>query len=135
MSVFVDTSALYAWLVSTEDGHGEVAAVFRQLVAGGRRLATSNYVLVETSALLQRRFGLEAARDLERGLRPLLQVAWVTEAVHAHAVDRLFKTDRRGLSLVDCSSFVLMDMDGVDEALALDDGFAREGYRVLPRAG
>lgn len=36
MSVFVDTSALYALLVSTEDGHRATAAAFDRLLAVDR---------------------------------------------------------------------------------------------------
>ncbi len=132
MSTFVDTSALYALLVNTEDGHTAVAGAFRELAESGRRLVTSNYVLLETTALLQHRFGLAAVRDLERRVVPLLHVVWLTEPLHRRSIERLFRVDRRGLSLVDCSSFTLMDAEGIREVLALDSDFRREGYRLLP---
>jgi predicted nucleic acid-binding protein len=132
VSVFVDTSALYALLVSTEDGHRETAAAFDRLVKVGRGLVTTNYVLLESAALLQRRFGLEAVRDLEDRLVPLLAVRWIDETRHRRAMDRLKRTNRRDVSLVDCASFVVMDAEGIAEALALDPDFAAQGYRVLP---
>jgi predicted nucleic acid-binding protein len=134
MSVFVDTSALYALLVQTEEEHTEVSEAFRSLAESGRRLVTSNYVLVETVALLQHRFGLEAVRDLERGIIPLLNVLWIAETHHRQAVERLFRTDRRGVSLVDCSSFHLMELEGIKEVLSLDSDFFQEGFRLLPAA-
>lgn len=133
MSAFVDTSALYALLVGTEDGHQEVADAFRELVESGRRLVTSNYVLLETTTLLQQRFGLASVRDLEQRVVPLLHVVWLTEALHRKSLERVFRADRRGLSLVDCSSFIVMDLEGIGEALALDSDFLKEGYRLLPR--
>ena len=132
MSAFVDTSALYALLVRSEEGHAQVAAAFDRLLELGRGLVTSNYVLVETVALLQRRFGLAAVRDLDARIVPLLTLRWVDEAQHRRAMERLQRTDRRGLSLVDCASFTLMDAEGIEEALALDRDFVTEGYRVLP---
>ena len=132
MSVFVDTSALYALLVRTEEGHAETASAFRSLLDLGRHLVTSNYVLIETTALLQRRFGLPAVRDLQTRIVPLLTLQWIGEALHRRAIERLLRTDRRGLSLVDCSSFVIMDTEGIEEALVLDRDFEAEGYRVLP---
>jgi predicted nucleic acid-binding protein len=120
-------------LVSTEDGHQAVAEAFRELAESGRRLVTSNYVLLETTALLQQRFGLPPVRDLEQRVVPLLHVVWLTEPLHRKSLERLFRADRRGLSLVDCSSFVVMDLEGIREALALDSDFAREGYRLLPQ--
>jgi predicted nucleic acid-binding protein len=109
-----------------------VTGAFRELAESGRRLVTSNYVLLETTALLQQRFGLAAVRDLEQRLVPVLHVVWLTEPMHRRALERLLRADRRGLSLVDCSSFVVMDAEGIREALALDSEFLRQGYRLLP---
>jgi predicted nucleic acid-binding protein len=72
-------------------------------------------------------------RDFEEHLLPLLNVLWVERSVHRAAVERLLRTDRRELSLVDCSSFELMYAGGIRQALALDDDFEKEGYRLLPR--
>jgi predicted nucleic acid-binding protein len=65
VSVFVDTSALYALLVRTDEDHAEAAKAFRGLLEAGRSLVSTNYVLVETTALLQHRIGLAAVRDLD----------------------------------------------------------------------
>ncbi len=132
MSVFVDTSALYAILVRTEEDHERVVEAFSGLLQANRRLVSTNYVLVETCALLQRRFGLAAVRDFDHRLVPLLTVQWVDEGLHRRGLERLFSTDRRGLSLVDCVSFVVMQAKGLDEALALDQDFEDQGFRVIP---
>lgn len=132
MSVFVDTSALFALLDRDDRGHSGVAAAWTSLTTGPRPLVTSNYVLLETAALVQRRLGMAAVHDLDDHLAPLLVVRWVDEALHRLALRRLRRTDRRDLSLVDCSSFELMGREGLGEALALDDDFAAEGFRLLP---
>ncbi len=132
MSVFVDTSAIYALLVRTERGHAETATAFERLLEAPRSLISSNYVIVETTALLQRRIGLHAVHDLQSHIAPLLTIRWISETVHRRAAERLLRTDKRGISLVDCSSFTIMDAEGIEEALALDRDFEREGYRVLP---
>ncbi len=41
---------------------------------------------------------------------------------------------RRRLSLVDCTSFEVMRRHGIEEALALDDDFARQGFGLHPSA-
>lgn len=133
MSVFVDTSALYALLVSTEEDHEAAVAMLGRLVKAQRSLLASNYVLLETAAVLQHRFGLTAVRDLEDHLVPMLRVEWVSGETHERALERLLRMNRRELSLVDCTSFEIMDEHGVREAFAFDSDFAAEGYRVVPR--
>ena len=133
MTVFADTSALYALLVRTEEGHAEVAAAFSRFLRGRRALVTSNYVILETAALLQRRIGLPAVRDFEERIAPLLTLRWITEPLHRRAMDRLIRADRRGVSLVDCTSFEVMEGEGITEAFALDRDFAAAGFRLVPR--
>lgn len=132
MSLFIDTSGFYALLVASESEHESVSNAFRHAVEKGRRLVTTNYVLVETTALLQHRLGLDPVRDLEHRIAPIVSIVWVTQELHTRAVTRLFRTDKRRVSLVDVVSFLTMEQEGVDEALGLDSDFAAEGFRLLP---
>ncbi len=132
MSVFVDTSALYALLVETEEDHRAVVRSFEQLLRKGRSLLTTNYVLVESAALLQHRFGLAPIRDLVDRLLPVVTVRWVTETLHRRGFARLVARNRRQLSLVDCVSFQFMEEEGMQQALALDQDFEDEGFNTLP---
>lgn len=132
--MFVDTSVLYALLVATEEDHASVVATLRRLVKSKRPLVTSNYVLLETAALLQHRFGVTAVHDFEERIVPLLRITWISAELHQRAVERLLRTNRRELSLVDCSSFEVMGSGGIREAFTLDPDFATAGYRILPRS-
>ena len=132
MSLFIDTSALYALLDGDEPRHSDVVAAWRSVTDSERILFTSNYVLVETFALVQRRLGLEAVHGFADAFVPLLQPVWVDEELHAAAVASLFTAARRRLSLVDCASFELMRRLGLTDVLALDTDFARQGFHLLP---
>ena len=134
MSVFVDTSALYALFDRDDRGHAQCAAAWAGLAGGRRALVTTNYVLLETTALLQRRFGMAAVRDLDDAILPLVVVRWITEGLHRRAADRLRRADRRELSLVDCSSFLVMEDEAIRDAFAVDRDFATAGFRLLPGA-
>ena len=132
MSLFVDTSGFYALLVRTERDHSAMLEAFRAAAERGRRMVTTNYVIVETSALLQHRIGLAPVRDLEERILPLVTVQWVSSELHRRAVERLFRTDKRKVSLVDVVSFVVMDAEGLTDVMGLDPDFAAEGFRLLP---
>ena len=132
MTAFVDTSAFVAFLDADQPRHAEVLTAWETALADDRTLITSNYVLVECFALVQRRLGLEALRGLAGALVPLMRIVWIDEGLHAAAVAALFTAGRRRLSLVDCASFELMRRHGIREALALDKHFAQQGFRTLP---
>ncbi|MDG4596628.1 MAG: PIN domain-containing protein [Candidatus Contendobacter sp.] len=57
--VFVDTSAILALLVATDEAHPAAKMAFARLAAREAALLTTSYVLVETYALLGRRLGIE----------------------------------------------------------------------------
>ncbi len=132
MSLFVDTSALLAFLDADQPRHSEVIDAWDRAVLEERLLFTSNYILVESYALVQRRLGFDALRALADILQPILRPLWVDENLHAAAMAALFTAERRKLSFVDCTSFELMRRHGLTVAFALDDDFARQGFRLLP---
>ena len=131
MSAFIDTSALYAILDRDDANHRQAAAVWGELLAAGDTLLTSNYVVVETTALVQHRLGMDAVAALLRDLLPVVVIEWVTEADHREAVASLLAAGRRSVSLVDCVSFVIMRRMGFERAFAFDANFPGEGFRTL----
>ena len=135
MSLFVDTSALLAFLDADQPRHTDVIDAWERAIVEERHLFTSNYVLVESFALVQRRLGVEALRALADVLVPMLRALWIDEELHAAAVAALLAAGRRKLSLVDCTSFELMRRHGLTEAFALDDDFARQGFALVPEVG
>lgn len=131
MSVFADTSGLYALLVGSEEGHAGVVRAFSDVVARERPLRTTSYVVVETVALLQHRIGLEPVRDFDMHVYPLLSVEWVSEELHRRGARRLSRENRRRLSLVDCVSLEFMRQQGIDDVLGLDRHFEEAGHALL----
>lgn len=132
MSVFVDTSAFYALLVRTDEAHETVRAAFSQVLGAARPVWTTSFVMVETMALLQHRIGLDAARDFTEDVLPAIRMQWVDERLCRLGLKRLWREDRRHLSLVDCVSFEFMSHQGLTTALAVDPHFLEAGFKVLP---
>lgn len=132
MSTFVDTSALYALLDEGDRNHERAVARWRTLVADAR-IATHAYVIVETTALVQRRLGMAAAQQLHGRLLPPVHVEAVSTDLHRRAVARWQALGLRELSLVDVTSFTYMDDLLVTEAFAFDDDFGAQGYALTPR--
>jgi predicted nucleic acid-binding protein len=128
VSVFVDTSALLAVLHSGDGNHARASRSFRALLESGEELVTSSYVLVETLALLQHRFGLGAVRGFQGQVAPVIGVVWVDAELHAEGVAALVTAGRRDLSLVDCTSFACMRRQGLTRAFHFDRHFRDQGF-------
>jgi len=129
--VFVDTSALLALLVPTDGNHAAAKEAFDRLQAEVADLVTTSYVLVETYALLGRRFGSDAVRAFRASFAPLLRVVWIDHELHERALDRLLADSVRGSSLVDAASFVVARAQRIQHAWAYDRHFTDAGFHPV----
>ncbi len=130
--ILVDTSALFAVLNASDENHPAAARVWRQLLSGSHTLVSTNYVLVETCSLVQHRLGMAAVRALQDNLVPALRIHWIDENLHNLATVAMLAAARRKLSLVDCSTFVIMRHLGIRHAFAFDQHFVEEGATLPP---
>lgn len=127
MSLFVDTSAFYA-AVDDDDSHSERA---RALLGGGEALLTTDHVLIECWLLLQRRLGAGVADRFWAGIRggPTVESVTPADLAAAWRIGEAFPD--QGFSIVDRTSFAVMERTGVHRAVAFDDDFAV--FRFGPR--
>ena len=128
MIVFVDTSAFYAVFDRDDANHAAAKEVWLGLLGRGDTLFTHNYVLLETTALLQHRLGVAAVRAFSEDVVPLLAVDWVAETQHRAGLEAVLAAGRKKLSLVDCVSFQSMRANGVRTAFCFDAHFAEQGF-------
>jgi len=130
--IFVDTSAFYALLDRDDENHQKAKKAWSDILRAESALITSNYVLVETFALLQHRLGIEAAKGFQDDIVPLTNIEFVTSEIHRSGVASVLSAARRNLSLVDCTSFELMRTLEVKTIFAFDPHFREQGFAVIP---
>ena len=133
MTVFVDTSAFLAVLNADDRYHHTAAQSWEGLISSDQRMTCSNYILVETFALLQNRFGMAAVRVFETDILPIIDIHWVDRETHQRGVSALLAANRRSLSLVDCTSFAIMRQTDMQQVFAFDPHFAELGFEVIPK--
>lgn len=132
MQVFVDTTAFYALVDSIDANHQAAVALWTAWGEQYHRYITSNYVLLESFSLIQRRHGLALARYFYDRIAPACDVEWITSQIHQTAVNSLLVAHRRQLSLVDCTSFTLMRALGLQQVFTFDQHFAEQGFTCVP---
>jgi len=132
MNFFVDTSAFLAVLDGSDKNHKIAKSFWERIISEENVLLCHNYILIETSALILQRFGMEAVRVFEHDIIPVLRIMWVTKDIHSAAVSAHLMADRCTLSLVDCVSFEAMRRSGVRKAFAFDRHFREYGYETKP---
>lgn len=126
----MDTSALYALLAADDPRHADVKQSFNNLA--GASLLSHSYVVVESSALVERRLGRSATRDLLERLVGQVRVVYIDESIHDAATSAYLASGTAGPSLVDFTSFEVMRRRGIRTALAVDRDFTDAGFEVIP---
>jgi uncharacterized protein len=128
VTLFVDSSAFYAGADRGDRLHARAV----RILTAGEPLVTSDHVLVEAWLLLQRRLGVDAAERFWDGLR---SGSARIEPVGAADLERAWSIGvdfgDQAFSIVDRTSFAVMQRLGVLRAASFDDDFAV--YRFGPR--
>ena len=130
--IFLDTSAVLAVLDKNDRFHLSAARTWEEIIAENETLFSNSYVLVEATALIQRRYGIEILSRFHFGIVPLLDIEWSDMYKHSQAMEMLLSANRRNLSLVDISAFATMRRLGINHVFTFDRHFAEEGFTVLP---
>ncbi len=132
MSIFLDTSALLAILDADDQYQEPASKAWENLVLADEDFVCTNYVLIESFALLQNRLGMDAIRTLQEDIVPLLRIDWIGAQSHISSVVALLAANRRQLSLVDSSSFEAMRRLGITTAFTFDQHFTEQGFNCIP---
>lgn len=132
MNTFIDTAAFLAVLNADDRFHDSASQAWADILSSDTSIISSNYVILETTTLLQHRFGIESLRLFERDILPIIIIVWVDESIHKQGMSALLAANRRNLSLVDCTSFEIMRHIGMDKVFTFDPHFHEQGFSVIP---
>lgn len=129
--IFVDTSFLVAYTLTTDSRHADALALGGPFSRGS--LVTSTIVLGETWTTLRHRIGHARTRGWVDALWALehVRVERIDPALEEQAWTWLRAHDERPYSFVDATSFALMRKLRISEALAFDGDFAAAGFVEL----
>jgi predicted nucleic acid-binding protein len=127
--IFLDTSAIYALADKADPNHGHAYKKFDLALKSGEVFLVHNYVLVEAAALLRARLGLGSALAFLKDANAF-DMEWVDLALHQEALKELERIGKTEISLVDCTSFIVMKRRGVKKILAFDADFQEQGFRL-----
>lgn len=121
MTAFVDTSAFYVAADRGDPLHARAV----ELLRAQDRLVTSDHVLVETWLLLNRRLGYGAAERFVDGVRSgAVAIESVTPVDLENAAATGERFANQEFSLVDRTSFAVMQRLGIRRVATFDDDFA-----------
>jgi uncharacterized protein len=139
-AIFVDTGAFYAVADARDRNHAAATAVFESRGMAGD-LVTSDYVFVESWCLIRARLGRGAAMKYWDAMQSdVVKTYGVKSEDLSNARSIASSWPDQDFSLIDCTSFALMERLRLDEALAFDRHFRvyrygsrrQRAFRLVP---
>lgn len=137
-NMFVDTSGWAYYLDRQDPLHTEVEALVQRTIAQRRHLVTTNYVITELVALLSSRYHLPRQQVIKAinaiKTDPSVEMIYIEQSLDDKAWSLLETRPDKEWSLVDASSFVVMQHYGMTEALTTDHHFTQAGFVRSPKS-
>ena len=131
MNTFIDTSAFFAFLDADDQFHEKARTAFVKLIKLEKTLHCSNYIIIETIALLQNRININAVRAFEDKILAIMNIHWVDERMHDIAISNLLTAKRKNVSLIDYTTFEIMRALGIKKVFTFDDHFREQGFQAI----
>jgi hypothetical protein len=130
--IFVDTSGWGNLVDVQQQFHHETKLIYQTAKQKGSRLITTNYVIAELAALLTSPLKIPRSKSIgfieSIKTSSLVDIIHIDESLDSKAWDLLVNRTDKNWSLVDCSSFVIMQENNISEALTTDHHFEQAGF-------
>lgn len=128
--VFADTYYYLALLVARDETHRAAVELTRQLRG---QIVTTGWVLMEfanaVSKSRRRHYFPSLWDDLKQN--PQMLIIPSNEALFDEGIELYRSRPDKDWSLTDCISFLVMEREGITEALTGDYHFEQAGYKIL----
>jgi len=120
VSLFVDTSAWYAAADRDDRSHERAKAI----LSANEPLVTSDHILIESWILIRHRIGRNEAVIFWSRLPHVAQIETVVAADLQNALEIIEEWTDQDFSIVDCTSFAVMQRLGLSRVASFDSDFS-----------
>ncbi|MCX6030816.1 MAG: PIN domain-containing protein [Chloroflexi bacterium] len=131
-AIFVDTGPWIAWLDVRDQWRQDAMREMVNLKAQRRSLVTTNWVLAEAYSGLVHRVARGTIARLRAMVEEsaLIRVVWIDRLIEGQAWRKFLQYDDKDVSMVDCTSFVVMEQLGLSTAFTFDRHFLQVGFQT-----
>ncbi len=131
--VFLDTNGWIALLNASDTLHETAGLLWRDLGRRGYSIVLTDWVVAETGNGLARTPARQEFMAATETLlnSPRCRIVFITDRLLRQALELYRARADKRWGLVDCSSFMVMKDEGIQEALTNDRHFNQAGYRRL----
>jgi uncharacterized protein len=130
--LFVDTSGWGNLLDLSQPFHRQATTLYRLARQQQRKAITTNYILTELVALLTSPLRMPRPQIIAfiQGLKtsPYIDILHIGPETDTQSWQLLANREDKNWSLIDCSSFIVMQQKNIAESLTNDHHFEQAGF-------
>jgi len=132
-TLFLDTAYVYALFNTRDQWHETALSWQKKIAAENISLLTTEFILIEIgNGLSSLKFRKSAAAVIHAlSENPFVTVIPATSELFLKALALYEERPDKNWGLTDCTSFTVMNENGLTEALTTDDHFRQAGFKVL----
>src|SRR5437868_937265 len=133
--LFLDAAYAIALAAPKDQHHAKAAALAAWIKAEGARLITTRAVVLEIGNALAKQRHRQMAYALLAALAadPQVEIVPVSEQLYQQGFRLFRERPDKEWGLTDCISFIVMQEQGLTDALTADEDFQQAGFRALLR--
>ncbi len=134
-NLFVDTSGWGNIIDKTQPTHNLAADIYRTARQANHKIITTNYIITELAALLASPLRIPRVKAIAfiQSLKtsPYVLILHISKDLDRKAWELFSSREDKAWSLVDCSTFVVMQQNNMIQALTTDHHFEQAGFMRL----
>jgi uncharacterized protein len=131
-NLFVDTSGWGNLLDLSQPFHRQATTLYRLARQRQRKVITTNYILTELVALLTSPLRMPRPQIIAfiQSLKtsPYIDILHIGPETDTQSWQLLANREDKNWSLIDCSSFIIMQQNNIAESLTNDHHFEQAGF-------
>lgn len=133
--VFLDSAYAIALSAPNDQHHAHAVLLAERLESEGAQLITTRAVVLEIGNALSKQRYRQDAIKLLHALEgdPNVEIVPITEQLYRRGFQLYSARPDKDWGITDCISFIVMEEQGLDEALTTDAHFQQAGFRALLR--
>ena len=133
--LFVDTSGWANLIDVSQPFHSLSVKIYQNMRSQKHKIITTSYIITELIALLSSPLRIPRPKAIAfiQSLKtsPYIEVIHISKEIDTKAWELLMQRQDKEWSLVDCSSFIVMQKCKITESLTSDHHFEQAGFICL----
>lgn len=131
MRIFIDSNVFIALANDNDPFHVKAIKISEHIFNSNHKLFVSNLILFESATVISLRVGKIQALTFFDNFPKDIQIIKLEDTIEKNSWTIFHKIKDKNVSMVDCTSFYIIEKYKIDRAFTFDKDFEKYGMNVI----